>query len=59
MFTTTHVGSKNADWALDYLHNSGIVVVEQDLGGNGYRKVAWTVGHERPVVEMISSGFTK
>jgi len=59
MFTTTHVGAKNADWALDYLHDSGIAVVDQCLGGNGYRKVAWTVGREPPFVETITSGFTK
>lgn len=59
MFTTTHVGAKNADWALDYLHDCGIAVVDQSLGGNGYRKVAWTVGREQPFVETITSGFAK
>ena len=59
MFTTTHVGAKNADWALDYLHDCGIAVVDQCLGGNGYRKVAWTVGREIPRVETITSGFSK
>jgi chemotaxis protein CheD len=56
MFSTTHVGAKNAEWALDFLHDHGIVVVGESLGGNGYRKVAWTVGREQPDVEIVSTG---
>lgn len=57
MFTKTHVGTNNAEWALDFLHDCGIVVVGESLGGNGYRKVAWTVGREAPTVELVDSGF--
>lgn len=57
MFSTTHVGAKNAEWVLDYLHDCGIVVVDEHLGGSGYRKVSWTVGREAPVVENVRSGL--
>jgi chemotaxis protein CheD len=57
MFSTTHVGAKNAEWVLDYLHHFSIAIAGQNLGGNGYRKVAWTVGRELPTVETIQSGF--
>lgn len=53
MFSTTHVGANNARWVLDYLHECGIAVVDQDVGGNGYRKVSWMVGREAPVVETV------
>jgi chemotaxis protein CheD len=56
MFSTTHVGAKNAEWVLDFLHDHGIAVVGDSLGGNGYRKVAWTVGREQPAVEIVSTG---
>ena len=55
MFTTTHVGANNANWVMNYLHDCGITVVDESLGGNGYRKVAWTVGRDMPVVETVSS----
>ena len=48
------VGDSNADWVLDYLHHHHIVVVEQDLGGIGYRKVSWTVGPAAPLVETVA-----
>lgn len=57
MFTTTHVGAKNADWVLDYLHDCGIEVVAHDVLGSGYRKVAWTVGRDAPIVETVQSGM--
>ncbi len=53
MFSTTHVGVKNADWVLDYLYDHDIQVVEHDVGGATYRKVAWTVGRAQPVVETV------
>jgi len=57
MFSTTHVGTKNAQWVLDYLHECGITVVGESVGGTGYRKVAWTVGREPPTVEIVQSGM--
>lgn len=53
MFSANHVGAKNSDWVLDYLHDCGINVVEHDVGGSTYRKVAWTVGRAEPVVEAV------
>jgi chemotaxis protein CheD len=55
MFTTTHVGANNANWVMNYLHDCGIAVVDESLGGSGYRKVAWTVGRNMPVVETVLS----
>jgi chemotaxis protein CheD len=57
LFSTTHVGSKNAEWVLNYLHDCGIGVVGESVGGNGYRKVAWTVGRELPTLEIVQSGM--
>jgi chemotaxis protein CheD len=57
LFSTTHVGAKNADWVLGFLQEHGITVLHHDVGGNGYRKVSWMVGRDLPVVDMISSGF--
>lgn len=48
-----HVGAQNADWVLAYLHDCGIDVVEHDVGGSTYRKVAWTVGRDKPNVEAV------
>jgi chemotaxis protein CheD len=56
MFSTTHVGATNARWVLDCLHHYGITIVGESVGGNGYRKVSWTVGHDQPVVEMVPTG---
>ena len=54
-FLTTHVGANNVRWVLDYLHECGIHIVDESLGGTGYRKVAWTVGRELPVVQTVAS----
>ena len=35
------------------LNAQGIVVVDHCLGGNGYRKVSWTVGPTAPLVETV------
>lgn len=48
-----HVGLNNADWVLRYLDHHRIRLVDQSLGGNGYRKVSWTVGPQEPVVETV------
>lgn len=53
--TTTHVGVNNVEWVLDFLHDQGIAVVDHCLGGNGYRKVSWTVGFGEPLVETVFS----
>lgn len=58
LFNSTHVGLNNAHWVLDYLQHHGIAVLEQDLGGNGYRKVSWTVGSLNPQVQIVSTETT-
>ena len=46
-----HVGADNVEWVLDYLHAHHIAVIDHCLGGNGYRRVSWTVGPTEPVVQ--------
>ena len=53
LFREQHVGASNVEWVLDYLDHHGIIVLEHSVGGNGYRKVSWTVGTEEPVVETV------
>lgn len=53
ILNTRHVGTSNANWVLDFLHAQQIHVVNQDLGGQGYRKVSWTVGTDEPVVDNV------
>ncbi len=53
LFDVRHVGDANVDWVLDYLHEQGIHLVDHCLGGNGYRKVSWTVGVGDPLVETV------
>jgi len=52
--STAHIGQKNAQWVLNFLQHRGIAIVDQSVGGNGYRKVAWTVGFEAPVWKTYS-----
>jgi chemotaxis protein CheD len=52
-FSAKHVGASNAEWVMDYLEEQGIPVVDHSLGGNGYRKVSWTVGSTEPLVETV------
>lgn len=53
LFMQRHVGSSNIEWVLNYLHQCGIKVVDTCLGGNGYRRVSWTVGPTAPLVETV------
>lgn len=53
LFNQRHVGANNVDWVLDFLHAHNIPVVDHCLGGNGYRKVSWTVGPTEPLVETV------
>ena len=48
-----HVGSSNAGWALMALARDRIRVIHHDLGGCGYRRVAWTVGPGAPAVRTV------
>ena len=53
LFEGTHVGANNARWVLDFLQSRRIEVLDYSLGGNGYRKLSWTVGKQEPVVDMV------
>lgn len=53
LFRGKHVGQSNIDWVLQYLDAHGVAVLDQCLGGNGYRKVSWTVGPQAPTVENV------
>jgi chemotaxis protein CheD len=53
LFRAKHVGASNVDWVLNYLETHGVQVLDHHLGGNGYRKVSWTVGPQEPVVETV------
>ncbi|MEI6803783.1 MAG: chemotaxis protein CheD [Burkholderiales bacterium] len=53
LFAARHVGDANVQWVLDALAQAGVHVVDHCLGGNGYRKVSWTVGAGDPLVETV------
>jgi chemotaxis protein CheD len=53
LFAHHHVGASNAEWVLDFLDVHQIPVIDNCLGGNGYRKVSWTVGPTAPLVETV------
>ncbi len=53
IFMQSHVGDDNAQWALATLAGDGVPVLLDDVGGNTYRRLAWTVGPERPQVIAV------
>ena len=55
LFDGPHVGASNARWVLDFLQSRQVEVLDYSLGGNGYRKVAWTIGPQEPVMEIVSN----
>jgi chemotaxis protein CheD len=50
----SHVGADNSQWALERLALDGVRVLHHDVGGNAYRRVAWTVGSHRPDVVAVA-----
>lgn len=52
-----NVGAANVNWVLDKLYSWGIRVLGQDLGGNAYRRLAWTVGDGQPMVTAVPTDF--
>lgn len=48
-----NVGAANALWALDRLRALGVTLLGQDLGGNGYRRLGWTVGDDDPQITSV------
>lgn len=53
LFGATHVGACNARWTLECLAADGVRVLHQDLGGQAYRRLRWTVGPDAPRVEAV------
>lgn len=51
--TEGNVGAANALWALDRLQALGVELLGQDLGGNGYRRLGWTVGDGEPQITTV------
>lgn len=47
------VGDSNSRWALEALAQAGIRVLAYDVGGNAYRRLAWTVGRDAPQVTAV------
>lgn len=50
-----HVGQRNVQRVLELLAAGGIRLLEQNVGGTGYRKLRWRVGPDAPeclVVDM-------
>jgi len=45
-----HVGLSNARWTLGELAERGTPVLGTDVGGDGYRRLSWTVGEGLPRV---------
>jgi chemotaxis protein CheD len=56
LITSNPIGGNNVSWVLHQLSHHHITVVDQCLGGNGYRKVSWTVGPTEPIVEVVFAG---
>lgn len=52
-FGAGHVGDCNAHWTLQALAADGVRVLHQDLGGQSYRKLSWTVGPDAPEVTAV------
>lgn len=53
LITSNAIGGNNVSWVQHQLKHHHITVVNQCLGGKGYRKVSWTVGPTEPVVEVV------
>ncbi|MDH4390005.1 MAG: chemotaxis protein CheD [Aquabacterium sp.] len=49
-----HVGDANARWVMDALAHDGVRVLNQDLGGNAYRRLSWVVGQDMPQVTAVA-----
>ncbi len=49
----THVGLRNVERVLELLGAGGIGVIEQSVGGTGYRKLSWRVGPAAPSCTVV------
>jgi len=48
-----HVGDDNVKWVLGALEAHGIRLLSKNVGGNAYRRLAWTIGRSDPEVESV------
>lgn len=53
LFRADHVGAQNARWALAAVARLGLPLLAQDLGGNRYRRLRWTVGPDLPEIRVV------
>ncbi len=54
VFKQKHVGESNGRHVLNRLASDGVCVLVQDLGGNTYRRLNWTVGPDPPHVTAVN-----
>lgn len=48
-----HVGAANVEWVMQFLRRHQMPMLAESVGGNCYRKVAWTVGSAELLVETV------
>ena len=48
------IGERNVRWVLDTIAATGVNLVHEDVGGNTYRRLRWTVGPDAPSVTAVS-----
>jgi len=48
-----HVGNDNADWVVGALARDGVRMLDCQLGGAVYRRLAWTVGAGAPEIQAV------
>ncbi len=53
VFKHKHVGDVNGSYVLNRLATDGVCVLFQDLGGDSYRRLSWTIGHGMPQVTSV------
>lgn len=46
--SSAQVGAANIDWARQILRREGIAVLDEDVGGQSYRRLSWRVGPGLP-----------
>jgi chemotaxis protein CheD len=52
-FDGLHVGMRNVARVLELLDAGGIRVIEQSIGGTGYRKLSWLIGRDAPTCTVV------
>lgn len=54
LYTRDTIGERNVRWVLDMIASAGVNLVHEDVGGNTYRRLRWTVGPGAPSVTAVS-----